>query len=106
MADLLYQDVIEKITGEQFDETFDFNGIIPESTTVSSHVVTVTRMDGVDVSSSAVIESSHATTIVTVTLNTLSIDTGYLIKVTVQASDLTPAGMVKLLNVTVPGAYR
>lgn len=106
MADLLYNAVIEKITGEQFDEEFEFEGFIPEDTTVSSHVVTVTRADGEDVTEDVVVESSHATTIVTVTLKTLTTDTSYLIKVTVTASDLTPSAQVKLMNVTAPGVFR
>lgn len=106
MADLLYQAVLERITGEQFDEEFEFDGFIPESTTVTSHVVTVTRADGVLVTDDVVVESSQATTIVTVTLKTLTTDTSYLIKVTVVASDLTPAAQTKIMNVTAPGIFR
>ena len=105
MADLLYQAVLERFTGEEFDEIFDFDGIIPESTTVTSHTVQVTRKDGTNVTDTVKVSSSHATTIVTVTLNTGSEETSYIVKVSVVASDLTPAVRAKLLHVTDFGAF-
>jgi hypothetical protein len=106
MADLLYQAVLEKITGEQFDEEFEFDGFIPESTNVNSRTVSATKVDGTDATSAVVISSSYSGTVVTVTLNTGSTETAYIIKVAVVATDATPSVMVKLLNVTSPGVYR
>lgn len=106
MADLLYNAVLEKLTGEQFDEAFEFDGIIPESTSVTYRVVTVTKIDGTDATAEVAITSTFSGSIVTVTLNTGSDETSYIIKVSVHASDATPAVMVKLLNVSLPGAYR
>mgnify|MGYP001615684848 CR=1 FL=1 len=106
MADLIYQAVLEKFTGEQFDEEFKFDGIIPENTTVTAEVVTATKVDGTNVTDTVIVATSHATTIVTVTLNTGSEETAYLILVRVTASDLTPQVQSKILNVTSPGIYR
>jgi len=106
MADLLYLDTIEKLTGEQWTEQFDFNGIIPENTTVASHGITVLRNDGTDVTSSVVDSSSHATTIVSVVLKSLTSEASYLIKVTGKASDNTDFARAKLLHVTPLGAYK
>ena len=106
MADLLYNGVLEKLTGEQFDEEFEFDGIIPESTTVTYRTVTVTKANGMDATATAAISSSFTGSIVTVTLNTGSVETSYIIRVSVHASDATPAVMIKLLNVSLPGAYR
>lgn len=106
MADLLYAGVLEKFTGEQFDEDFDFSGVIPEGTTVASATVTVINANGSDATPDVFVSKSIATTIVTVTLNTGSTETAYIVKVTVAASDATPALMVKLMHVTSPGVYR
>lgn len=106
MADLLYASVLEKSTQEQFDEGFEFNGIIPESTTVFSRSVSATRIDGVDVTDEVVVGSSFSGTIVTVTLATGAEDTAYLIRVAVESSTGTPSVLTKLLNVTEPGVYR
>lgn len=106
MADLLYNAVMEKLTGEQFDEEFEFDGIIPESTTVTYRTITATKADGTDATTAVAISSSFSGSIVTVTLNTGSVETSYVVKVVVHASDATPAVMTKLLNVSLPGAYR
>lgn len=106
MADLLYKTVLEKFTGEQFDEDFDFAGVIPENTTVRSATVTVTKQDGTNSTDTVYIGQSIATTIVTVTLYTGTEETAYIVKVVVTASDLTPAVQTKLLNVTGFGVYR
>jgi hypothetical protein len=106
MADLLYQAVLEKFTGEEFNETFDFEGFIPESNTVASRVVTATRMDGVDATAAVIVSSSISSDTVVVTIRTGSTETGYIIKVTVLSSTNTPAVQIKLLHVTSPGAYR
>ena len=106
MADLLYAGVLERFTGEQFSEEFEFSGYIPASTTVNTATVTITSVDGTDVTSSVFVSKSISSTTVTVTLNTGSTETGYLVKVAVVASDLTPQVQTKLLNVTSPGIYR
>lgn len=106
MADLLYQAVLEKFTSEQFDEEFEFDGFIPENTTVNTKTVTATKIDGTDATAAVVITSSKSGTIVTVTLNTGSEETAYIIKVAVTASDATPSVLIKLMNVTSPGVYR
>ena len=106
MADLAYQAVLEKFTGEEFDEAFEFDGFIPENTTVNTASATATKIDGTDATAAVVQAVSKSGTIVTVTLNTGSVETAYLIKVTVAASDATPSVQVKLLNVTSPGVYR
>jgi methionine-rich copper-binding protein CopC len=105
MPDLVYRKVIEKLTNEQWDETFDFSGIIPESTNVVSYTVTATKEDGTDVSDSMVISDSVATTIVTVTLNSLTAAASYTVRVNAVATDTTPAVMIKLLNVSKAGVY-
>jgi len=105
MADLLYSAVLEKTTGEQFSEEFDFDGIIPENTSVTDHEVEVRRADGVLATDDVVESSSHATTIVTVVLNTLETETAYVIKVSVVTSNLSYARQHKLLNVVNPGVF-
>lgn len=106
MADLLYAAVLEKFTGEQFDEDFDFDGTIPEGTTVVSADVTVTETDGTDATEDVYIDQAISSDVVTVTLHTGSTETAYLVRVEVAASDTTPAVLSKLLNVTAPGLYR
>ncbi len=106
MADLLYAAVIEKFTGEQFDEDFDFDGIIPEGTTVTTATVTVAKVDGTDATSTVFKDKTVSGSVVTVTLYTGTSETGYVVKVVVAASDTSPANQTKLLNVTEPGAYR
>lgn len=106
MADLLYAAVLERSTGEQFDEEFEFSGFIPEGTTVNTATVTVTKQDGTDATSSVYISKSISGTTVTVTLNSRTEETAYLVKVAVAASDTTPTVRTKLLNVTSPGVYR
>ena len=106
MADLLYQGVLEKFTSEQFDEDFEFDGVIPENTNVNTKTVTATKIDGTDDTAAVVITSSKSGTVVTVTLNTGSEETAYIIKVAVTATDATPSVLTKLLNVTSPGIYR
>jgi len=106
MADLLYAGVIEKITGEKWDEAFDFSGVIPESTTITYFTVTVKRADGVLSPDSYNADASSASSqTVTVSLNSLTSETSYIIDVSVKASDTTPAHLTKLLNVTAPGVY-
>lgn len=106
MADLLYAAVLERFTGEQFNEEFEFDGIIPESTSVNTATVTVTKQDGTDATSTVYVSKSISGTVVTVTLRSGSEETSYIIKVAVVASDTTPTMRVKLLNVSLPGVYR
>jgi hypothetical protein len=106
MADLIYAAVLEKFTGEQFNETFDFDGTIPESTTVVTAAVTVTKSDGTDATSTVYVSKSISSDVVTVTLRSGSEETAYLVHVSVAASDTTPAVLNKLLNVTAHGLYR
>lgn len=106
MADLMYAAVLEKSTGEQFSEEFEFDGYIPESTTVSTFTVAVTKVDGTDKTTEVVDSSSKSGTVVTVVLKTLTEETAYTVTVSVVASNLAPGKQSKLLNVTSPGAYR
>lgn len=106
MADLLYNAVLEKYAEGDFDEVFEFDGIIPESTTVTDKTVTVTRDDGVDVTDSLVSAVSHSGTTVTVSIHPGTTETAYAIKVVVTASDLSQSVMLKLLNVVSAGVYR
>lgn len=105
MADLLYMDVVERFVGEQFNETFDFSGIIPASTTVRSAVVTVTKNDGTDLTGTVLISQSLSTTIVTCTLLMPTSECSLVVKVAVVASDLTPSARAKLFNVSAFGVY-
>ena len=106
MADLLYAAIIEKMTGETFDEVFDFDGIIPEGKTVVTAVVTVTRVDGTDATSTVYVSQTISSATVTVKLRSGAVETAYLIKVAVTASDTSTAVQTKLLNVSAPGVYR
>ena len=106
MADLLYTSVLEKFAGEQFDEEFDFDGFIPESTSVSSAVVTVVTSTGADVTEDKVVSYSISGTVVTVTLSMGSEEAVYLIKVVATSSTNVPSVQLKLLNVTSPGVFR
>jgi len=106
MADLLYQSVLEKFTGEQFNEAFNFDGVIPENTTVTTASVLVTKADGTDATATVFKAKSISSTTVTVTLYTGTTEASYIVQVTVAASDTTPQRMVKLLNVTAAGVYR
>lgn len=106
MADLLYTAILEKMTGETFDEVFDFDGIIPESRTVVTATVTVTKVDGTDATASVYVSKTISSATVTVKLNTGSTETAYLIRVAVVVSDASTAVQTKLLNVTTPGVYR
>ena len=106
MADLIYTRVIERSTNEDFDEEFDFDGFIPENTTVTDQDVTITRADGTIVTDDVLLSASHATTIVTLSLRTGSSDTAYIITVKATASNQSQSIQTKLLNVSAPGVYR
>ena len=106
MADLLYQAVLEKVTGEQFDEDFEFSGFIPEGTTVSSAVVLVVNSSGVDVTADRFVSKSISGTVVTVSLSAGAVEDGYVVKVTATSTSAVPSVQTKLLNVTAPGVYR
>jgi len=106
MADLLYTAVIEKYIGEQFDEEFEFSGFIPESTNVNSAVVLILDSSGVDVTDVRKVAQSISGTVVTVSISTGTVETGYVVRVTATSTSNVPAMQSKLLNVTAPGVYR
>ena len=106
MADLLYTAVLEKFVGEQFDEDFDFDGFIPESTNVVGAVVTVTSTAGTDVTDTIHVSHSISGTVVTVTLRAGSSEAGYIVKVVATSTSNVPSVQLKLLNVTAPGVFR
>lgn len=105
MPDLVYLDVIEKYPGEEYNETFEFSGIVNESKTVVSATVTATKSDGTDVTSDMIGEVSVSSTTVTVPIKTLSAEASYIIRVNVIASDTFKYSRSKLLHVAAPGAY-
>lgn len=106
MADLIYAAILEKFPGEQFTEDFDFNGFIPESTTVVTASVTVTKNDGTDATDTIYKSKTISGTVVSVVLYTSTADAGYTVSVSVVASDTSPCQLTKLVNVTTPGVYR
>lgn len=105
MADLLYLDVRERFVGEQFDEDFDFSGIVPESTSVTTATATITQSDGTNLTDSVLIAQSISSTTVTLTLKMPSTECSFVVKVSVVASDLTPSVRAKLFNVSSLGAF-
>jgi hypothetical protein len=106
MADLLYTAVLEKFAGEQFDEAFDFDGFIPESTSVVSTVITAISTTGVDITADVVVSSSISGDIVTVTLRAGTEERAYFVKVVATSSSNIPSVQVKLFNITAPGIFR
>ena len=106
MADLLYTAVLERFAGEQFDEEFDFDGFIPESTNVSSAVVTAISSSGADVTADVVLATAISGTVVTVTIDTGLGEAWYVIKVVATSTSNVPSVQLKQLNVTSPGGYR
>ena len=106
MADLLYTAVLEKFAGEQFDEAFDFDGFIPESTNVSSAVVTAVSTLGADITADVVLATAISGTVVTVTLRAGSAETAYIVKVVATSTSNVPSVQVKLFNITAPGVFR
>ena len=105
MADLLYMDVIERFTGEQFDEAFAFSGIVPEGTSVNTATVTITQSDGTSLTDSVLINKTISSTTVTLTLKMPSSECSFVVKVAVVASDLTPSVRAKLFNVSSLGVF-
>ena len=106
MADLLYTGVLDKFAGEQFDEEFDFDGFIPESTNVNSAVVTAVSTLGADITADKVISYSISGTVVTVTLLAGSDEGAYFVKVVATSTSNVPSVQVKLFNITAPGVFR
>lgn len=106
MADLLYTAVLERFAGEQFDEEFDFDGFIPESTNVSSAVVTAISSSGADVTADVVLATAISGTVVTVTLLAGYDEGAYFVKVVATSTSNVPSVQVKLFNITAPGVFR
>lgn len=108
MADLIYGAVLERFTDEEFDDSFEFEGMLPESDRIGDITsVTATKVDGTDATDDVIIGYSSTGTALVVTLNTGSTETAYVI-VAIITSLLTaaPFTMTKLLNVTATGLYR